>query len=494
MPLHVSRPLVYAALLLALPALAAAKPRSLGELQFNPCSLAAEGMPTTVEAQCTTLEVAENRADPASRRISLALAWVPASGEAEADPVFMLAGGPGQSARESYPMVHPAFRDLRRSRHVLLLDARGTGGSNPLVCRDHEGRANMTEGLDDSPQTARAFAERCAAELAERADLRFYGTGEHIDDIDAVRQAIGADKINLIGISYGTRVAQQYAGRYPQHTRTVTLDSIAPNTLVLGGEHARNLESALNQQFERCRQDAACGRQLGDPRQHLDALRERLRDPQPEQRYRAARSGEWQSAAPTAVHLLGLVRMYAYSPQTVSLLPLLLQDAASGDFAPLLALSQQLMESMSEQIYHGMQLSVMCNEDADELRADPADADTLFGQALVEFTRAQCEVWPRGQRDPKFRQPLTGELPVLLLSGEYDPVTPPRYGDEVLATLPNGRHLVLKGQGHSVLGIGCAPKLLAQFVERADAKGLDASCLDRLQPLPPFAGRYGWEP
>jgi fermentation-respiration switch protein FrsA (DUF1100 family) len=141
-----------------------------------------------------------------------------------------------------------------------------------------------------------------------------------------------------------------------------------------------------------------------------------------------------------------------------------------------------------------MQLSVMCSEDADELRADPADEASVLGTELIRFSQAQCAAWPRGNRAADFRTPLAGELPVLLLSGELDPVTPPRYADEVLKTLPKGRHLVLPGQGHSVVGLGCMPKLFAQFVETADAGKLDASCLDRLKPLPPFAGPYGWEP
>ena len=83
---------------------------------------------------------------------------------------------------------------------------------------------------------------------------------------------------------------------------------------------------------------------------------------------------------------------------------------------------------------------------------------------------------------------------MLAISGEYDPVTPPRYGEEVVAHLANGRHLVAPGQGHNVIGAGCMPKLFAQFIERADAKGIDATCLEQLAAAPPFAGNYGWEP
>jgi hypothetical protein len=140
-----------------------------------------------------------------------------------------------------------------------------------------------------------------------------------------------------------------------------------------------------------------------------------------------------------------------------------------------------------------MHLSVSCAEDT-ELKIDPADKDTILGTTMVEFLQTQCAAWPKGARPADFRKPLSGNVPVLAISGEFDPVTPPRYGDEVVKTLPNGRHLVLPGQGHSVLATGCMPKLFAQFVEKADAKALDAGCLKRLKASPPFAGYYGWEP
>lgn len=472
--------------------------RSFGQILFEPCSLQAPHMPIAVEAQCGSLEVAENRADPDSRRIQLGIAWIPVDEGAEPDPVFLIAGGPGQAAKQAYPLLHAAFRDVRRSRHVILVDARGTGDSQPLVCRDSEGRANLTEGDMEAVEdigTAREFARRCADQLGAESDLRFYSTGEHIDDLEDVRKALGVAQINLIGVSYGTRVAQQFAMRYPQSTRSLVLDSVVPNSLVLGAEHAANLESALSLQFQRCRDDAGCSERIGDPRGLLDTVAERLRAGGLEPvRYRAARSGEWKQEVPRFGHLAVLLRMYAYSPETASVLPFLLHEAAQGRYEGILAQAESITSSLTEQIYHGMQLSVSCSEDADELQPDPAMQDSVLGNQLIDFTRAQCEVWPRGVRDPAFREPLTGSLPVLLLSGEYDPVTPPRYGDEVAGHLDNARHLVLPGQGHSVVGLGCAPKLFAQFLEKADPKALDAECLERLKPLPPFAGPYGWEP
>lgn len=481
-----------AALPLAAPA---AEARQLGTLDFEPCTLAGAGAVAAVEAQCATFAVPENRAAPDGRQIELAIAWVPTEGEAEPDPVFMLAGGPGQGARATFPSVTTGFRDVLRRRHVILVDQRGTGGSNPLACRDAEGNNAFGDPLDESPEAARRFAEGCLAELSKTSDVRHYTTTDAVADLDAVRQALGAERINLYGGSYGTRVAQQYAKTFPQHTRAVVLDSVVPMSLVLGSEHAKNLDAALDAQFARCAADAACAAALPDPAGAVDRVRAALAVPGLARvRYRDPTSGEWREEIPTSGHLAVVLRLFSYSPVTATLLPVVLSQALDGDHAPLLAQARFLMGSVGEQIMHGMQLSVICSEDADEFEARPEDAGTLLGSALIELTRAQCAVWPRGQRPADFRAPLTGDLPVLAISGEFDPVTPPRYGDAAIAQLSNARHLVLPGQGHTPINVGCMPQLFAQFIETADAKALDATCLDRLAPLPPGTGLHGWEP
>ncbi len=463
-----------------------------GAITFKPCSLS-PGRMEAVEAQCATFAVPEKHDAPQGRKIDLAIAMIPSSGQAEPDPIVFIAGGPGQAILDAYPMLHPALKDARRSRNVLLVDARGTGRSHLLQC--DEVIAAMTDTAEDlDAQKMRALTERCRDRLSKTADLRFYATADHIRDLDLVRRALGVDKFNLVGISYGTRVAQQFAARYPQHTRTVTLDSIAPNTLVLGQDHARNLESAIEQQFSRCLGDAGCKRNLGDPGEALRDLRERLRaGGLPEVRYRDPSTGDWRSETPTFGHLALLLRLYAYQPEAAAMLPLMVHETAEGRYESLLSQSRLITGSVFDSLAMGMSLSVSCTEDP-ELKADPADVGTVMGTEFIDGIMAQCAIWPKGVRDPNFRKPLTGNVPVLAISGEFDPVTPPRYGDEVVKTLPNGRHLVLPGQGHSVLTTGCMPKLFARFVETADAKALDAACLKRLQPAPPFAGNYGWEP
>ena len=164
-----------------------------------------------------------------------------------------------------------AFRGVLRDRHVVLVDQRGTGGSNPLACRESDGvEAANDEAGEFDRETAQAAARQCLDGL--EADARFYTTSEAVLDLEDVRAAIGADAINLVGISYGTRVAQEYLRRYPARTRTVVLDGVVPPPLVLGAEHARNLDAALALQFARCEADARCSQQFGSPKERLDEL------------------------------------------------------------------------------------------------------------------------------------------------------------------------------------------------------------------------------
>jgi pimeloyl-ACP methyl ester carboxylesterase len=482
-----------AALLLAAGAIAPAAARSLGTLEFKPCTLTAEGLAQTVEAQCTTYAVPEDRAKPDGRKVELAIAWVPsASSDPKPDPVFMLAGGPGQSAKESFPTMAGAFGPTLRDRHVILVDQRGTGASNRLACLDEEGENAFSDATDESPEAAARFARECAAKLD--ADPRFYTTTDAIQDLDAVRAAIGAAQINLVGISYGTRVAQQYAKRFPAQTRSVVLDGVVPNELALGSEHAKNLEASLDLQFARCAADKACAERFGSPRANLDALFAKLREAPLSVTYRDPLDGSQRTADFGPGHLATVVRLFAYSPTMAGMLPLALHEAAQGRPQDLMAQSLMLVGMVGGSIVHGMQLSVMCAEDAPDLKADPADANTTLGNALIEVSLAQCAAWPTGERPADFRAPLSGELPVLLLSGEFDPVTPSRYGETVAANLPKSRHLIGRGVGHGLLSVGCTPRLLAEFLKTTDAAALDAKCLDDLTYAAPFAGYYGWEP
>lgn len=467
--------------------------RKLGQLGFKPCTLPGMAGRDSVAAQCTTMPVPENRSEPNGRKIDLKIAWVPASEDAEQhdDPVFLIAGGPGQSAVDSYPTLAAVFAGVLNQRDVILVDQRGTGGSNKLACEMGDDR-NPT--MPDDAAIAR-YTQTCIEALSKHADLRHYGTTEAVADLDAVRTAIGAKQINLYGVSYGTRVAQQYAMRHPQHTRSIVLDSVVPNTLHLSNIWAHNLDDALALQFGVCTKDARCKAKLGDPRSELDGVLATLRTSPPQVTYRDPLTGEQKTEALTADEVAGLVRMFAYMPAVASILPLQIHEAAQGRYAGLKALTSMLRGEMKDQMAMGMQLSVVCAEDANMPPAAARDDNgTVLGNNVAHLMTQACTQWPKGDVPADFHAALSTPVPALVLEGQFDPVTPPRYGEEVAKSLPNGRLLVLNGQGHNVIGAGCMPRLFAKFIETADAKSLDAKCLDALSPTPSFIDYNGWTP
>ncbi|RZA22367.1 MAG: alpha/beta fold hydrolase [Lysobacteraceae bacterium] len=471
---------------------APAKPLMLGKIAFKPCNLSSPMSRDSLEAYCARFEVPEDRSKPDGRKIALNIAWVKASkqGDAAPDPVFFLAGGPGQAAVATYPAMDPVFDEVRKQRHVILVDQRGTGESNLLSCAADPDDADA----EPSPEAMQAAAAECVATLSKKADLRHYTTTDAIADLDDVRKAIGAAQVNLVGVSYGTRVAQQYAMRHPQATRSIVLDSVVPNTLQLGNIFARNLDDALALQFALCSKAPSCKGKLGDPRAELDQLLGTLRAAPVTVKYRDATTGEQQEGVLRAETVAGLVRMYAYMPLAGALLPKLIHEANNGRYDGLMALSKMLTGEMKDAMAMGMQMSVVCSEDGESMVAREEDANTVLGNLMPSSMAAMCKLWPKGAVPADFHQALATKVPALVIEGEFDPVTPPRYGEEVVKTLPNGRLFVLRGQGHSVLGAGCMPKLFAQFMEKADAKALDGKCLDTLNYVAPFTSFNGSEP
>ena len=228
-----------------------------GRLALAPCATGEGAM--RAEAMCGILEVPEDRGAPGGRRIALNIAVLPARNAAGLEPVFFLAGGPGQAATALAGHIDVALREVRRSRDVVLVDQRGTGRSNPLDCVAADGTPLPFDATRMSdPAAIAGYAQRCAAGLDGRADPRHYTTAAAIADLDDVRAALGAETVDLVGGSYGTRVAQHYAARYPQHVRSLVLDGVAPNDLVIGAEFAHTFESALRLQAAQCDETEGC--------------------------------------------------------------------------------------------------------------------------------------------------------------------------------------------------------------------------------------------
>jgi hypothetical protein len=141
-----------------------------------------------------------------------------------------------------------------------------------------------------------------------------------------------------------------------------------------------------------------------------------------------------------------------------------------------------------------MELSVMCAEDYPLFPAEPVPNDYLMGDIMEKSVSIQCGIWPRGPVPENFHEPVSADVPLLLLSGELDPVTPPEYADQVAAHFPNSRHLIAPGQGHIATTRGCMGKIVSEFIIEGSADDLETDCISNMQSTPFFISLTGPTP
>lgn len=460
-------------------------------IEFSNCTLTMPGSPLTASARCGFLEVPENPDEPDGRQLRLHVAVGEAGAQTPAkDPLFFFAGGPGQAASETWIMLRNALRKVRKDRDIVMIDQRGTGQSNKLECPVDES-LELDAAIDFD--LIREDAERCAASLD--GDPRFYTTTIAMQDIDRVRRAMGYDQINLMGVSYGTRAAQVYLRQFPETVRSVVLDSVVPMQLALGQEHAPMLDVAIEQVLADCSADSDCNARFPNQVGALNALFADLRAEPRTISLTHPVTGEIESLQLTAETLAVAVRFLSYTSESQALLPLLVHEAVTtGNLERLASQAMLVMANLSEAIARGMERSVMCSEDYPFMNLAEDQSDTLLGDVMLRAVEAQCSVWPRGEVADDFHAPVRSDVPVLLLSGERDPVTPPHYADQAAETFSDSLHLVARGQAHSVMRHRCVQEVITRFVAAGATAELDTACFEDIEAAPFFTSLLGPEP
>ncbi len=434
------------------------------------------------EVLCGSVARALDPARPDGPQIEVHYVVVPALARRKLpDPVFLLAGGPGQSAISLAPQVMGVFARLNNRRDIVFVDQRGTGRSAPLDC-DEPREVALAESADPQAQLRRLAA--CRERLLKlpyvrsAADLGFFTTTLAMQDLDAVRQAIGAERINLVGASYGTRAGLEYQRQFPVAVRRSVLDGVAPPDMVLPASAATDAQAALDALFTACAAEAACAREWPLLRQAWDALLASLPRavsvPDP-------LTGKTESFTLTRELLLGAVRAPLYVPTLAAALPAAIHAASQGRFEALAALAGALSRRGGPRLYTGMHFAVICVEDAPRMDSARAAATRDFGDGLAPLYAQACTAWPRGAVPEAFYKIGPAATPVLLLSGGIDPATPPRHAARVVQALgAKARHVVVPNAGHGLLGSGCVPDLLYRFIDAADdtqALALDTACI-----------------
>jgi pimeloyl-ACP methyl ester carboxylesterase len=443
--------------------------------KLTPCT----GYDTPVDAYCGTLTVYENRVTAQGRQIDLNIVVLPAlRSDAQPDPLFFLAGGPGQGAAKLAKAVREVFRRVQNDRDIVLVDQRGTGKSHPLDCINDD---DSLQSIMQTNEQALAQVKECMAKYD--ADLTLYTTPIAMDDLDDVRAFLGYDRINVYGGSYGTRAALVYMRQHGDRVRTAILDGVAPPNMRLPLYFPRDTQHAFELLARDCAADAGCNAAYPNLLERMRALIDRLEKNPPTVKATHPRTGQTADVRIDARLLANIMVTALYSPMMTALVPAIVVAAEKNDFQSMLALA---MPGGGDEpnMSVGMQLSVICAEDAPKNTAEElkkGSESTLFGKYVMSIQQQACEFWPRGKVDDSFYEPLTSAIPTLVLSGEVDPVTPPTWGEQVASTLSRARHIVIAGTGHTAGSTGCGQRLMREFIEEGSAADLDTSCVDKIR-------------
>ena len=448
---------------------------------LKPCTWSTPENP----ALCGEHRVWENRAAKSGRKLALRIVVYPARNQPrQPDAVYFLDGGPSEAAADkAQGLPADELTRIRATRDLVFVNQRGTGAGSPLEC-DWTGGERGVAPFTRDLFPAEHF-RKCAATW--NADPRFYTTTLSADDIDEIRAALGYSQLNLWGISYGTRLAQEYARRYPQRTRTLTLDGVLDITQRMPLPFARGTQRSLERLFADCAADAVCAKSYPRLRDDFAAALAAL-SKQP-----ATATHSDRGSAPEQIKIsrdlfTTTLRSLLYSTERQRRIPRLIHEAAQGKFDDFARDAVRIRRGHLDGL--GMYLALVCTEDVaftSPAEAATAAAGTFIGTYWYDQLSAACKHVPRGTIPSDFHTPLKSNVPALLFSGYLDPTTPPEWGDAVARHLPNSLHIEMRYGSHSFHGKdqACADRVTQDFILSGSVKTLDTACLTQIT-RPPF--------
>jgi len=445
-------------------------------LSPTPCQVA--GLEEQV--RCATVEVPENRTTAGGRTIALRVVILPARAPATAtrQAVFYLVGGPGLPATTLADLIAASHATTRATHDIILVDQRGTGGSNALGCGLYGTTRDIATHLGD--QFPLDSVRACAARLGRAADLAQYTTSNAVEDLEEVRARLGIPRIDIDASAYGTRVALEYVRRHPDRARSVVLQGVVPENVSLARTAARDAQRALDRVLADCGADPFCRTSFPFLRRELDTLLSRLDRAPLSVRVEHPRSKDSVTVALTRGVFADRLRVMLYSTRLSRRIPIVIHRAHEGDWTPFVALAYELSRVVFDQIDPGAHLSAMCAEDL-----SPADdaRGTFLGDYRARMYRQACAAWPHAPR-PAERASAPVQAPVLLVVGALDPVTPPRFAEAVARAMPNATVLTVPGMAHAGAE-RCVEQIVAAFMVRGSMQGVDTTCVKAIE-TPPF--------
>ena len=444
------------------------------EPKMTPCRV--EGV--SGDARCGWLTVYENRNSREGRRIALKVVVLPARQPAsrQPDPIFLLTGGPGIGVATEAGTAN-LLGDARDARDIVLVDQRGMGSSAPLTC-DLYGRGFAPYLGSRFPAKA---ARRCRDSLAVSADLTQYISSIAADDLDDVRKALGYRAINLVGLSYGSKLALVYLRQHPASVRRVVLDGVLTTSYTTPLPAAEAGHRALRAVFADCASQPRCA--LAYPRLDVEfrTLVARLDSaPAPVSLTEDFGLGR-ERAVLTKRALLNGLWAHLYTARDAREIPRMIHRAARGDFTYTARQIAMFNVNRWPRFSAGAMLSILCTEDVPfiaEADVARAEAGGMLGAPLTRDLMDACNGWPRGTPPSGYREPVQSHVPVLILSGALDPVTPPEWARLAAQSLRRSILIVRPGAGH-LDEDECTLRLMGEFIGSPDPKAMDASCAAR---------------
>ena len=428
------------------------------------------------DPRCGTLTVPEDSAVAAGRTIDLNFVVLPARDRKQRhDAVLYLVGGPGLAATESLPFFRQNLRELQQTRDIVLVDQRGTGASNPLDC-------------DLTPQEllgailAGRFEPSTIASCLDTldADPTLYTSTQIVDDFEALRAALGYQRFDVVGVSYGSRLALDFLRRHPERARTIALRGVASPAGNLFTDIGSASEEALDRFFDRCDNDPDCGSRHSELEQTFRRVLSALEKDPPalEIDPPAGRSLRLELSRDL---FAGAVRFALYSRTSAEIIPDLITDADEERWDALTAfLGNFLGPGLASSLSFGSYLSIVCAEDLPFFTPESEDLPPrlFFTPSVVENLYAACRAWPSRPVPREFKLPLRSSVPALLMSGSEDPATSASSAEAIARHLDDHRHLVTPGLAHMPTWTPCFARNLARFVESGSTSAVDESCAD----------------
>lgn len=432
-----------------------------------------------VQAECGSFSVPENRALKEGRKLELHYAVVRADPKIKsADAIFVLPGGPGQAARALINLAKQVFEGS--GRDLVFVDPRGTGKSSPLHCDFGGSDDDLAGYFNDMLPTDRVAL--CREKFRGRTDITQYTTRAIAADFEAARAHLGYASINLYGTSYGTRTAQELMRNHPQHIRAAILQGVVPPTLATPTTFAADAQRSLDGVLAMCRKDAACSKTYPNLAADYQAMLKSVEgglsidveDPKTKKVVRVKINRGFFGE---------IFRNFLYTPDRFVGVPKAIHAASKGDWSAFSALAVPYATGIRT-LDFGLFFSITCTEDIprmDVIAAKESTRGTLFGSYRIEQQLAACKEWSRGVADPAASTILKSKIPTLLLSGELDPVTPPRFANEVAAGLSRSVALEVIGGSHFGDTGGCLEKISVQFIRDPSIEKLDTACIANIK-------------